>query len=78
MSDGDWWIARRTMDLRVAEEHTLAEGRRQARLARQGQPGGLVWHGRWLLCGLGFRLVALGARLVGDHLPEAQPVRVQS
>ena len=66
------------MDLRVAEEHNLAETRHLARLARRGQPGGLAWHGRWLLCGLGFRLVALGAWLVGDHLPEAQTVRVQS
>jgi hypothetical protein len=77
MLDGDWGIAKRTMDLRVTDEHKLAAGRTLARLAREGRPGGLAWHGRWLLCELGFRLVALGAWLVGDHLPEAQTIRVQ-
>ena len=78
MSDGDWYIARRMMDLRVAQEHDLAEGRRQARLARMGRPGGLIWHGRWLVCRLGYQLVALGAWLEGHSLPEAQPVKVKS
>ncbi len=78
MSDGDWYFAKRTMDLRVAEEHSLAKGRGLARLARKGQPGGLAWRGRWLVCGLGFQLVALGAWLEEHSLPEAQPVKVES
>ena len=78
MSDGDWYVAKRMMDLRVAEEHNLADGRELARLARQGRPGGLVWHGRWLVCRLGYQLVALGAWLEGHSLPEAHPVKVKS
>ena len=71
MSYRDVYIAERTMDQRVAERHRLAEAKHLARMARQGQPGGLAWHGRWLVCELGFRLVALGAWMVGDHLPQA-------
>ena len=78
MSDGDWYMAKRMMDLRVAEEHNLAKGRELGRLTREGQPGGLVWQGRWLVCRLGYRLVALGAWLEGHSLPEAQPVRARS
>ena len=77
MSDGDWWIARRTMDLRVTEEHNLAKARRLAHLARQGRPGGLGWHSRWLMCSLGYQLVALGAWLEGHSLPRTQPARVK-
>jgi hypothetical protein len=78
MSYRDVYIAERTMDQRVAERHNVADARHLARLARQGQPGGLAWHGRWMVCRLGFRLVALGAWLEGHSLPEAQPVRVKS
>jgi hypothetical protein len=38
------------------------------RQASQRRPGGVAWHGRWLLCNLGYRLVALGAWLEGYGL----------
>lgn len=65
------YLAVRDMDARIADAHRSAESWRLARLTQQGKPGWLAWNGRWLLCGLGFRLVTLGAWLVGDNLPQA-------
>lgn len=61
------------MNLRVAEEQSRAEAYRLARRARSGRPGGLSWQCRWLLCGLGYRLVGLGAWLEGLSLPRTRP-----
>ena len=65
MSYGDLLFAERVMDLRVEEEQNRARARRRARQVGQRRQGGLTWRGRWLLCGLGYRLVALGAWLEG-------------
>ena len=65
MSYGDWLFVERVMDLRVEEEHGRARARRRARQAGPRPQGGLAWRGRWLLCSLGYRLVALGAWLEG-------------
>lgn len=63
MSYGDWLFAERVMDLRVEEELGQATARRRARQATGGRESKLSWQGRWLLCGLGYRLVAVGAWL---------------
>jgi hypothetical protein len=65
MSYGDWLFVERVMDLCVEEEQGRAKSRRRARQVRQQRQGRLSWHGQWLLCELGYRLVALGARLEG-------------
>jgi hypothetical protein len=65
VSYGDLLFVERVMDLRVEEEQTRANARRRARQVRSRRQGGLSWHGRWLLCGLGYRLVALGVWLEG-------------
>jgi hypothetical protein len=72
MPDGDWYIAKRILTLRVAGEQGPTHP------ARPRRPGGLAWHSRWLVCRLGYQLVALGAWLEAYSLPEAQPVRVES
>jgi hypothetical protein len=71
MSYGDWLFAERIMDLRVEEELGRAAARRRAHEAGVLRHAGLSWHGRWLLCGLGYRLVALGAWLEAVSLPQA-------
>jgi hypothetical protein len=78
MSERDWYLAERTMDARVISELSQAEARRLARIARQPQPNQLVWQCRWLMCELGYRLVALGAWLEGYSLARAQPVEVKA
>jgi len=77
MSERDWYLAKRTMDVRVAQELGLAEARRRARLVQPERRKGLAWHGRWLVCELGYRLVVLGAWLEGYSTPEAQAVRIE-
>lgn len=65
MSYTDWLFAERVMNLRVEEESARAEARRQASLVRKFRLRGPSWRGRWLLCEVGYRLVALGAWLEG-------------
>jgi hypothetical protein len=65
MSYTDWLFVERVKDLRVEEEHRRVRARRRARQVGARRQTGLVWRGRWLLCGLGYRLVALGAWLEG-------------
>ena len=69
MSYGDWFFAERVMNQRVEEELGRARVRRRARWVRRVRQGGLGWRCRWLLCSLGYRLVALGAWLEGYSLP---------
>jgi hypothetical protein len=68
-------------ELYTAEEtmHSRLEERREG-LARRRRPrsdarpqGWVAWRARWLLCELGYRLVALGARLEAYALPPYQP-----
>jgi hypothetical protein len=75
MSYGDLLFAERVMDLRVEEEQSRAKARRSAREVGSGRQGGLAWHGRWLLCGLGYWLVAVGAWLEGYS--QAAPSKVR-
>jgi hypothetical protein len=57
--------AEHVVGLQAEEEEGQANERPRTQQARQGRPGGVAWHGRWLLCNLGYRLVALGAWLEG-------------
>jgi hypothetical protein len=74
MSYGDWMFAERLMDLQVAEKLNQAAAGRRARQAGEGRESKLFWHGRWLVCGMGYRLVMLGAWLEEYSLSRAQPV----
>ena len=75
MSYENWQLIERDMNLRVRHELAEAESRRLARQVR-AQPGrGLSWQLRWMMCGLGLRLVALGARIEAYFLPPAQSAR---
>lgn len=71
MSNGEWFLGERLMNLIVEEEHGRARARRRARQVGTGRQGSLTWRGRWLLCSLGYRLVALGAWLEGYSLSRA-------
>jgi hypothetical protein len=73
MSYGDLFVAERVMGECVKEEQGRAQARRHARQLRQRRQGGLAWRGRWLLCNLGYRLVALGAWLEGYSLSRTAP-----
>jgi hypothetical protein len=73
MSYCDWLFVERVKDLRVEEEHDRARARRRARQVRTRRQTGLAWRGRWLVCGLGYRLVALGAWLEGYSLSRSVP-----
>ena len=65
MSYADWMYAERVMNQRAEERVAHAQGRRQVRMLRKLQHRSLSWRGRWLLCEVGYRLVALGAWLEG-------------
>jgi hypothetical protein len=68
-------FADRDMSLRVRHELAEADKRRLARQVRS-QPGqGLSWQLRWMMCGLGLKLVALGARIEARFLPPAKSAR---
>jgi hypothetical protein len=71
MSYGDLLFAERVMDLRVEEELGRATAGRLARQVKGRRESKLSWQGRWLLCGLGYRLVAVGAWLEQYSLPRA-------
>lgn len=68
----DGWLAEREMDMHVRRRFAEAESRRLARLARAQRNQGLSWQFRWAMCGLGLRLVALGARIEAEFLPPAK------
>ena len=74
MSFEDWLLADRDMNLRVRHELAEAESRRLARLVKGGPDQGLSWQLRWMMCGLGLRLVALGARIEDRFLPPPESV----
>lgn len=71
MSFEDWLLADRDMNLRVRHELAEADSRRLARLVRAQHGQGLSWQLRWMMCGVGLRLVALGARIEDRFLPPA-------
>jgi len=60
------------MDQRVKDELAEAESRRLARLVKGQSSPALSWQFRWMMCGVGLRLVALGARIESRFLPPAQ------
>jgi hypothetical protein len=66
------YIAEQTMGSRL-EERRQAQARRQSQEASAQEPGWLSWQARWLVCELGYRLVALGARLEAYALPPYRP-----
>ena len=68
------WLAEREMGRRVRQEHAKADSRRLVRLLRRQTDQGLSWRLRWMMCGLGLRLVALGARIEAQFLPPAESV----
>jgi hypothetical protein len=72
MLSHDLYVAEQTMGNRL-EERRRAHARRQHREASARQPGWLSWQARWLVCELGYRLVALGARLEAYALPPYRP-----
>lgn len=63
MRSSDPYLSERMMAMHVAEERRLAEIQRLARLARPAQQEGALLQGRWLLCQVGYWLVAIGAWL---------------
>ena len=67
MSFEDWLLADRDMNLRVRHERAEAESRRLARLVKGQSDEGLSWQLRWMMCGLGLKLVALGAKTYQIH-----------
>ena len=60
--------AEHVVSLQAEEQDGQANEKQRTQQARQRRPGGVAWHGRWLLCNLGYRLVALGAWLEGYGL----------
>jgi len=60
------------MDQRVRDELAEAESRRLARLVKGKSSPTLSWQFRWAMCGVGLRLVALGAWIESRFLPPAQ------
>ena len=71
----DGWLAEREMNMHVSRRLAEAGSRRLARLARAQRNQGLSWQLRWAMCGLGLRLVALGARIEAEFLPPVESVR---
>jgi len=74
MSFEDWLLADRDMNLHVRHELAEAESRRLARLVRGESDEGLSWQLRWMMCGLGLRLVTLGAKIEDRFLPPRESV----
>lgn len=74
MMYGEVYVGERTMQGRLQDRHSASEARWLVRQARAGSaPSQDVW-GRWLLGKMGYRLVAVGARLVSLGLPPYLPV----
>lgn len=74
MFSEDWAMLSHQMNQRVRHERAEAESRRLARLAAAQSGQGLYWQLRWVMCGLGLRLVALGAKIEDRYLPPARSV----
>lgn len=68
----DGWLAEREMNMHVRDARAQAETRRLVRLVRMQRNQGLSWELRWMMCRLGLRLVALGARIEAEFLPPAK------
>jgi hypothetical protein len=78
MSYTDWMFAERIMNLRVEDESTRTQSRRRASLLRKARSGGPSWRWRWMLCEVGYRLVALGAWLEGRLPANGHPIEGQA
>ena len=68
----DLYVAEQTMHHRLEERRQGLAGRK-SRKEHTHQQGWLAWQARWLLCELGYRMGALGARLEAYALPPYQP-----
>ena len=75
MFNEDWMLLNREMNHRVRHELAAADSRRLARSARGQSNQALSWQLRWVMCGVGLRLVALGARIEDRFLPPAKSVK---
>lgn len=65
MNSQELYVAERTMHSRLAERRDQIGS---------GGPGWLSRQSRWLLCEVGYLLVALGARLEAYTLPRYRPL----
>lgn len=63
MRSTDFYLTERTMEMNVEKQLREAEAQRLAHQARPQHQEGMSQRGRWLMCELGYALVALGARL---------------
>ena len=70
MRGADPYLAEREMKLRVAAELDRARARGLLKPAGDRQRETLAHRGQWLLCELGYQLVALGARLEAYSLAQ--------
>jgi hypothetical protein len=68
MSQGHPVSPEPVMDRQARGEEDQDNARPGTQQAKRRRQGGIVWHARWLLCNLGYRLVALGAWLEGCRL----------
>lgn len=78
MSYTDWHYAERLMNLRVEEESARTQARRRASLVRKARLASPSQRVRWLLCEVGYRLVALGAWLEGTLPANGHPSEGQA
>ena len=78
MSYTDWMFAERVMNLRVEDEFARVQANRRASLLRKAHRMRSSLRGRWLLCEVGFRLVALGAWLEGTLPANGYPSQGQA
>jgi hypothetical protein len=76
MSNEDLRYARQQMEMRVADEHRQAEGRRLQKLASASQSSATVAIGDRLLRRAALVLVSVGGRLVRLGLPPYRPPAV--
>ena len=73
MSDTNFYLEERLMDLRVQEERHQADLRRLQREARGAHQSWLPHQSCWLLCQLGRLFVSMGVRLLHAGLPQPHP-----
>jgi hypothetical protein len=73
----DLYAAEKMMHLQVEENLQWAASHRLLRQARMQRRGWVSQRGRWLLCQLGYLLVALGERLRQYAPPSSHPLEGQ-
>ncbi len=70
MRGADPYLAEREMNMRVAAQLDQAQARGLLKSADDRPRESLARRGQWLLCQLGYHLVALGARLEAYSLAQ--------